>query len=706
MASSRFLLLVIISVTAQLRAATTAAGQQAGDILRPWPPPDCSTADNYTADSQYKRNLDELLAALPAAAGDNGWFYEGSAGSGADEVFGQIMCYADHNATACHDCLAGAPAGITAACPGSRNVRAMYDACVLRYSAAPIPAKADLGYLHHPAVPAAETIVPGGPAGGVASETARAAWMELMSELTGGVAGSLLRLANGSAPYNSGSQETRMYGLAQCTRDLNASECSRCVSSYTERLRDMFPNNTGGGDIRGYSCYLRYQAGVVLDITLPPAPVPPPESSSSSSNSKIGILIGVSIGAMLIVLAVFLRIARGQLRKANRRRHDEEEPRSEMEMEGEFEAEGTGPKQFRYVELAMATGNFSVKHKLGEGGFGSVYRGYIREMDLHVAIKRVSKSSKQGRKEYASEVRIISLLRHRNLVQLIGWCHGRGELLLVYELMPNGSLDRHLYSDVALPWPVRHEIVLGIGSALLYLHQDWEQCVLHRDIKPSNVMLDASFNAKLGDFGLARLVDHGRRSHTTVVAGTMGYMDPDYMINGRAGTESDVYSFGVVLLEIACGRQPLVVSSSREGDHHEMSRPLVALARHADEHGEEDDVIHIVQWVWEFYGRGAILDAADDRLKGDFNPGEMETVMVVGLWCAQPNRSLRPSIRQAVNVLRREAPLPSLPAGMPVPTFFSPPSALYFTTSSTATGSSSTTATTTSSAPDKNVVPN
>ncbi|CAN6348415.1 unnamed protein product [Urochloa humidicola] len=217
MASSRFLLLVIIAVVAQLRAATTAAGQQAGDILRPWPPPDCSTADNYTGDSQYKRNLDELLAALPAAAGDNGWFYSGSAGSGADEVFGLIMCYADHNATACHDCLAGAPAGITAACPGSRNVRAMYDACVLRYSAAPIPATADLGYLHHPA---GETIVPGKPAGGVASETARAAWMELMSDLTGGVAGSPLRLANGSTPYNSGSQETRMYGLAQCTRDL------------------------------------------------------------------------------------------------------------------------------------------------------------------------------------------------------------------------------------------------------------------------------------------------------------------------------------------------------------------------------------------------------------------------------------------------------------------------------------------------------
>ena len=256
-------------------------------------------------------------------------------------------------------------------------------------------------------------------------------------------------------------------------------------------------------------------------------------------SSKNRIVIGMCVGStlFLIVLAFSMWLLR-------RRRNKAKLLEEEREMEEEFE-EGAGPKQFRYRELAIATDNFSDKQKLGEGGFGSVYRGFLKEMGgLEVVIKRVSKGSKQGRKEYASEVRIISRLRHRNLVQLIGWCHGGGELLLVYELMPNGSLDAHLYSDPALPWPLRHDVVLGLGSALLYLHQDWEQCVLHRDIKPSNVMLDASFHAKLGDFGLARLVDHGRRSHTTVVAGTMGYMDPECMTTGRA----DIYSFGVVLL--------------------------------------------------------------------------------------------------------------------------------------------------------------
>jgi serine/threonine protein kinase len=195
------------------------------------------------------------------------------------------------------------------------------------------------------------------------------------------------------------------------------------------------------------------------------------------------------------------------------------------------------------------------------------------------------------------------------------------------------------------PFACRYDVILGLGSALLYLHQDWEQCVLHRDIKPSNIMLGASFNAKLGDFGLARLVDHGQGPYATRIAGTMGYMDPESMASGRTCVESDVYSFGVVLLEIACGRQPAV---ARE---------------------EAEEVIHLVQWVWDSLGDKNIIEAADTRLGMVFDHREMECVMVVGLWCAHPDRSQRPSIKQAINVLRFEAPLPSLPEKMPLATF-------------------------------------
>ncbi|OEL36745.1 L-type lectin-domain containing receptor kinase IX.1 [Dichanthelium oligosanthes] len=159
----------------------------------------------------------------------------------------------------------------------------------------------------------------------------------------------------------------------------------------------------------------------------------------------------------------------------------------------ELEEGVTGPRQFCYDELAKATGNFSDDRRLGSGGFGSVYRGFMEDTNRDVAVKRVSKTSRQGWKEFVSEVRIISRLRHRNLVHLIGWCHGGDELLLVYELMHNGSLDAHLYDPKrVLTWPARYAVALGVGDALLYLHQEAERRVVHRDVKPSNVMLDAS----------------------------------------------------------------------------------------------------------------------------------------------------------------------------------------------------------------------
>uniref|UniRef100_A0A8I6X835 Uncharacterized protein n=1 Tax=Hordeum vulgare subsp. vulgare TaxID=112509 RepID=A0A8I6X835_HORVV len=642
-------LVILLAVVASLGAAA-AIGKQ-DKFLAPVNP-SCSTTGNYTDGSQFKKNLDELLIALPVNASRNWGFYIGMAGdSGSpDQVFTLIMCYADYGAAECLECLNGAPAGIMTLCPGSRDVRVAYDACIFRYSpASPFASMADLDtpfYVKY------TTPIPVDPAA-----MARA-WLPLMVDLTGQAAGSLSRAANGSTPYDA---SWRVFGLAQCTRNLNTSECSRCLSSLVGKLPELFRNETGGA-VKAYSCYVRYQIGS-FDITLPPVAEPPPPSSpkpgETSSSSRTRLLIGISIGTVsfLIILVGFLvclllrRRQKHPITVAKKAKGQEPEDGKfsdgdDPAMEDDFE-KGTGPKRFHYGELAIATDNFSDEKKLGEGGFGSVYRGYLEEMNLDVAIKRVSKGSKQGKKEYASEVTIISRLRHRNLVQLIGWCHGGGELLLVYELMPNGSLDTHLYGGknaAVLPWPARHEIVLGLGSALLYLHQEWEQCVLHRDIKPSNIMLDASFTAKLGDFGLARLVDHSRGSHTTVLAGTMGYMDPECMTTGRTSAESDVYSFGVVLLEIACGRRPLAMA-------------------------EEEQMVHLAQRVWALYGVGRVLDAVDARLLGEFDGEEMERVVVVGLWCAHPDRSLRPSIRQAVGVLRREQPLPTLPERMPVATF-------------------------------------
>ncbi|KAB1216370.1 L-type lectin-domain containing receptor kinase IX.1 [Morella rubra] len=243
---------------------------------------------------------------------------------------------------------------------------------------------------------------------------------------------------------------------------------------------------------------------------------------------------------------------------------------------------GAGPRRFSYEDLATATNNFSNDRKLGQGGFGAVYRGYLSDLDIVVAVKKIAKGSRQGRKEYITEVKIFSRLRHRNLVKLIGWCHDRSEFLIVYEFMPNSSLDFHLFGKRRpLPWAVRYKVATGLAYALLYLHDELEQCVVHRDIKASNIMLDSSFNVKLGDFGLARLVNHELGPQTTGVAGTFGYMAPEYVVTGRASKESDVYSYGVVALEIATGRK------------------VTDLPDNTFEMG-------LVEWIWKLYDSGSL----------------------------------------------------------------------------------------------------
>ncbi|WJX85619.1 non-specific serine/threonine protein kinase [Trifolium repens] len=245
------------------------------------------------------------------------------------------------------------------------------------------------------------------------------------------------------------------------------------------------------------------------------------------------------------------------------------------------------------VGVVTATNNFEETQKIGQGGFGGVYKGYLKDIDSNVAIKRMSRESKQGIKEYATEVKIISQLRHRNLVQLIGWCHMKKDFLLIYEFMQNGSLDSHLYRGKSvLTWHMRYNIAMDLASALLYLHEEWEQCVIHRDIKSSNIMLDYNFNAKLGDFGMARLVDHEKESQsTTIIAGTMG-------------------------------------------------KPI-------DLNAKEDQVT-IFDWVRELYRLGRFLEVVDTKLEGVFDNDQMERLVVIGLWCANPNYSFRPSARQVI----------------------------------------------------------
>ncbi|RLM73581.1 hypothetical protein C2845_PM15G19740 [Panicum miliaceum] len=284
-----------------------------------------------------------------------------------------------------------------------------------------------------------------------------------------------------------------------------------------------------------------------------------------------------------------------------------------------------GPVRFGFRELRNATANFSSDRKLGRGGFGTVYLGYLKRMGMEVAVKRVmtSANTSRGEQEFIAEVNSISKLSHRNLVKLIGWCHERGELLLVYEYFPMGSLDKLLYADARasgapapeeLTWERRYGIICGVASALEYLHHGSSKRILHRDVKASNVMLDGGYGARLGDFGLARVVQRDGATHhsTRAVAGTRAYMAHESFFTGRASLGTDAYAFGVFALEV-----------------------------------------------------GRASDAADAALDGAFDPAEAERAVKLALACCHPNPRERPSMRAAVQVLAGGAQAPEPPLVKP-----------------------------------------
>ena len=356
-----------------------------------------------------------------------------------------------------------------------------------------------------------------------------------------------------------------------------------------------------------------------------------------------------------VPLVVFLSVIIGLLYwrciredEEGRRVEDGDDPEVELQIQGSSMA----PKRFRLKELQAATANFNIKNLLGEGGFGKVYKGVLENKE--VAVKRFSKNTHQGKQDFIAEVTTIGNLHHKNLVKLVGWCYERSELLLVSEFMPNKSLDKLIFTDkkqsmetinpIVLDWETRHRIIRGVAQALDYLHNECQERVLHRDIKTSNIMLDSEFNARLGDFGLARTIHPNDQTHhsTQVLAGTHGYMAPESFHNSRATVETDVYAFGVLLLEVVCARKP--GTQSVENNYNNS----------------------IVDWVWAHYKRETLFEVVDCRLKGEFEREQAERLLMLALACCHPNPYQRPSMRTALRVLTGEIPPPLIPFDKPV----------------------------------------
>ncbi|KAM0888003.1 hypothetical protein ACQ4PT_028606 [Festuca glaucescens] len=353
---------------------------------------------------------------------------------------------------------------------------------------------------------------------------------------------------------------------------------------------------------------------------LPSLPFTIPKRPSKT----LKILLPIASAALVLALAVTVVVI-----DQRRRRY--------AELKEEWKTE-FGPHRFSYKDLFHATNGFCDERLLGIGGFGRVYKGVLPASGAEVAVKKVSHESRQGMREFISEVVSIGQIRHRNLVRLLGYCRRKRELLLVYDHMPNGSLDKLLYDHnmPVLSWSHRLGIIRDVASSVLYLHEDWEQVILHRDIKASNVLLDADMNGRLGDFGLARLYDHGTDPHTTHVVGTMGYLAPELGHTGKASKASDIFAFGVFMLEVACGQRP--ISQDEHGDH-----------------------LLLVDRVVEHWRQGTIADAVDPRLRGDFAVEEASFVLKLCLLCSHPLPSVRPGIRQIMQFLDGSTPLPELP---------------------------------------------
>lgn len=300
-------------------------------------------------------------------------------------------------------------------------------------------------------------------------------------------------------------------------------------------------------------------------------------------------------------------------------------------------------REFEYKLLRKATNNFDEKMELGKGGYGVVYKGVIPEENTEVAVKKFSRQNMED--DFLAEVSIINRLRHKHLVRLNGWCHHNGELFLVYDYMPNGSLDHHLYSppnSPTLTWPQRYNIISGLTSALHYLHDQFDQKVIHRDLKASNILLDSNFNARLGDFGLARAIDTDKTSYIEqeqgFVQGTIGYIAPECFHTGKATSESDVFAFGVVVLEVVCGRRPKCNIGGFQ---------------------------FLADWVWKLHREGRILDAVDPRLENQFSKEDAQRLLLLGLACQHPLGKERPKTSRIVQIVMRSVGPPVVPPFRP-----------------------------------------
>ncbi|KAJ0552882.1 putative protein kinase RLK-Pelle-DLSV family [Helianthus annuus] len=424
-------------------------------------------------------------------------------------------------------------------------------------------------------------------------------------------------------------------------------ECEVACKSNCSCTAYANPNMTEGAagcllwfgdliDLRVYSqngqdLYVRLAASELLVNSS--TPVNGRFRSRFPRKKRVIVIITISAAAGLAVILVLCTLSK------RKRRPDVEREVKVLETEHNSSNKKGNIELtvFRLSTISRATNKFSIENIFGQGGFGPVYKGVLEE-GQEIAVKRLSKSSKQGLDEFENEVICIAKLQHRNLVKLLGYCIKGEETLLVYEYMPNKSLDWFIFDDLRkslLDWPQRFHIIQGIARGLLYLHQDSRLRVVHRDLKASNILLDHEMNPKISDFGLARMLE-GKESEakTKKVVGTLGYISPEYAGKGLFSVKSDIFSYGVLVLEIVSGKKNRVFA-------HE-------------DHCEDNLLGH----AWRLYREGKSIELVDASLGESWSTHEVLRSIHIGLLCVQQQVEDRPTTAVVVAMLSGEGSLP------------------------------------------------
>lgn len=344
------------------------------------------------------------------------------------------------------------------------------------------------------------------------------------------------------------------------------------------------------------------------------APLFQPRPISSTNSKRTAVIVGVIVPVVVIAL---LLLAACWFVKRKKRAHAAED---------ELLGIDAKPYTFTYPELRSATGDFNSSNKLGEGGFGTVYKGTLSDGRL-IAVKQLSVASQHGKNQFITEIATISAVQHRNLVKLYGCCLDGEKRLLVYEYLENKSLDQALFgeSDLKLNWARRFEICLGVAKGLAYLHEESRLRIVHRDVKASNILLDSDLNPKISDFGLAKLYDDKKTHISTRVAGTIGYLAPEYAMRGHLTEKVDVFGFGVVALEIVSGRSNSDASLEKEK-------------------------VYLLEWAWQLHENNQDVELVDKRLS-EFDEQEVKRVIRVALLCTQTAPAHRPTMSRVLAML-------------------------------------------------------